>query len=87
MNALEKLFKKPRGERTVIENCIVDAALLEEAERDGETERMEEAAEALKLTITALEKAKSIFRAASMGSDLRLAEKHIDAALKFLEGK
>ena len=87
MNALEELFKKPRGERTVLENCIVDAALLEEAERDGETERMEEVAEALKLTITALRKAKSIFRAASMGDDLRLAEKYIDDAFKLLARK
>ena len=44
MTELGKLQKKPREKRTAIEQCIVDAALLEEAERDGEIEMMEQAA-------------------------------------------
>jgi hypothetical protein len=43
-NALKELQDKPREKRTAIEQCIVDAALLEEAERDGEIELMEKAA-------------------------------------------
>lgn len=50
MNALEALQAKPRAERTPIEQCIVDAATLEEAERDGETEVMEQAANDLRMT-------------------------------------
>lgn len=62
-NALEELQNKPRGKRTALEQCVVDAALLEEAERDGETELMAQAAYDLQTTIHALQKAKSIFLA------------------------
>ena len=44
MNELEKLQNKTRAERTPIESCIVDAAIFEEAEHDGEIELMEHAA-------------------------------------------
>lgn len=55
-NALEELQNKPRGKRTALEQCVVDAALLEEAERDGETELMAQAAYDLQTTIHALQK-------------------------------
>lgn len=49
MNALEALRAKSRDKRTPIEQCIVDAATLEEAERDGEVELMEQAANDLRM--------------------------------------
>jgi hypothetical protein len=36
MNPLEKLQDKPHNKRSPLEQCIVDAATLEEAERDGD---------------------------------------------------
>jgi hypothetical protein len=106
MNALEELQEKPRGERTPLENCIVDAATLEEAERDGEVEWIDKAAYELRFiranekslitvndelhrkinaAIAALKKAKSVFDAAYVHEDLRLAEKYVDAALSKLD--
>jgi hypothetical protein len=46
MNKLEELQEKPRDKRTPLEQCIVDAAILED-ERDGEYDVMEKAAEDL----------------------------------------
>lgn len=86
-NALEELQNKPRGKRTAIEQCIVDAALLEEAERDGKTELMAQAAYDLQMMGDALQKAKSVFNAGHVYGDLRMAEKYIDAALTLLESK
>jgi hypothetical protein len=108
MNALEELQEKPREERTPLENCIIDAATLEEAERDGEVEWIDKAAHELRFmraneqslitvsdelhrkinaAIAALKKAKSIFGAAYVDEDLRLAEKYIDAALSKLDDR
>ncbi len=42
MTKLEELQDKPREERTSLEQCIVDAAKLEDM-RDGDTELMEKA--------------------------------------------
>lgn len=81
MNAFEELQNKPRENRTLLENCIVDAATLEDAERDGETEPMENAAKVLFSVYEALKKAKSVFDAAYVDEDLRLAEKYIDMAI------
>jgi hypothetical protein len=44
MSELEKLQNKPRHKRTPLESCVVDAAIFEEAEHDGEIEIMEQAA-------------------------------------------
>lgn len=49
MNALEKLQNKPREKRNPLEQCVVDAAVFEEAEHDGEIELMEQAAEMLEV--------------------------------------
>jgi hypothetical protein len=108
MNALEELQDKPREERTPLENCIVDAATLEEAERDGEVEWIDKAAHELRFiraneqslitvndelhsnintAIVALKKAKSVFDAAYVDEDLRLAEKYIDVALSKLDDR
>lgn len=54
MNALQKLIEKARSERTPLEQCIVDAAIFEEAEHDGDFAIMEQAADdfaALKVEI------------------------------------
>jgi len=85
-NALEKLQDKSRVERTPIESCIVDAAIFEEAEHDGEIEIMISAADQLARAQGALKKAKSVFDAAYVHEDLRLAEKYIDAAIDALGG-
>lgn len=46
MSAFEELENKPRSERSAIEQCIIDAARLEDM-RDGDTTLMEKAAEEL----------------------------------------
>lgn len=46
MSAFEELENKPREKRTPLEQCIVDAARLED-ERDGDYELMDQAAEEL----------------------------------------
>jgi hypothetical protein len=84
-NTLKKLQNKPRGERTPIEQCIVDATTFEEAEHDGEIELMEQAANDLQAMKEQLRKAKSVFDAAYVDEDLRMAEKYIDAVLAKLE--
>lgn len=86
MNELEKLQSKPRHDRTPIESCIVDAAIFEEAEHDGEIEVMLDAAEKLVIMSQALKKAKSVFRAAGSYEDLRMAEKYIDTVITILDG-
>ena len=87
MSALEELQNKSRGKRTPLEQCIVDAAILEEAERDGEIELMEQAANDLQTIAYALKKAKSVFNAARAYGDLRMAEKYIDSVLAVLESE
>lgn len=86
-NALKELQNKPREERTPIESCIVDAAIFEEAEHDGQIELMEKAANNLRLATAALKKAKSVFGAAYVDEDLRLSEKYVDMALGALEAE
>jgi hypothetical protein len=86
-NALKELQNKTREQRSPIEQCIVDAATFEEAEHDGEMKLMEQAASDLRLALAALKKAKSVFDAAYVHEDLRLAEKYIDTALDGLEAK
>lgn len=52
MSTFEELEQKPREERTALEQCIVDAARLEDM-RDGDTTLMEKAVEELnKLSVT-----------------------------------
>jgi hypothetical protein len=87
MTELEKLQEKPRGKRTPLEQCIVDATTFEEAEHDGEIELMEQAAEDLGSAREALKKAKSVFSAQGDPMDLWMAEKYINAALAKLDGK
>ena len=86
MTTLENLQKKPREKRTPIESCIVDAAIFEEAEHEGEIELMEKAANQLANAQEALKKAKSVFDEEYVPEDLRLAEKYIDAAIAALDG-
>lgn len=86
-NDLEKLQDKPREKRTPIEQCIVDATTFEEAEHDGEIELMEQAAEDLQTIKEQMKKAKSVFDAAYVDEDLRMAEKYIDAVLAKLDSR
>lgn len=83
-NDLEKLQDKPRGKRTPIEQCIVDATTFEEAEHDGEIELMEQAAKDLQTMREQLGKAKQVFDNAYVAEDLRLAEKYINAVIRKL---
>lgn len=87
MTKLEELQDKPREKRTPLEQCIVDAATFEEAERDGEIELMEKAADQLDRAQEVLKKAKSVFDAAYVHEDLQMAEKYIDAAIAALKGQ
>lgn len=92
-NALKKIQKKSRSERTPIEQCIIDAVTFEEAEHDGEIETMEQAADDLQAmtearakVLTELRKAQSVFDAQGNPADLWMAEKYIRAATDALKG-